>query len=362
MVVLPVRIPFHWLTGVLAFVLVSFMVGCSQSPSQADLSVTPTDLMEVVSPDAQISLTPTLAAADETTSNSNVITPEPIPVGTLVETSTSVDNPDSSVNSTSAEDPNLALDSATGGTATRMPNPTRTPYRWRTSTQTPTSTPPLAWMRIQKPGPYSQVTSPIKLESLIMPGDDDNVYVDLIGEDGRMITQQTLDFSDYSGRHFYISPEIPFSIKSAGETARVVVRVVDAFNRPISICSVDVVLLQVGRTEIYANPIVEEPYIVRSPGEGDSVSGGVLVVSGLARAVNLQPLIFELIDENGAVRGSAVQEVSQPYGDFSHVPFEVYVPYTVTEQTNVRMTIRQESDTRIPGTVWLDSWLLTLNP
>ena len=348
--VLSGRIPFRWLAGVTICLLVSFMVGCSQSPTSIQRTLPPGAPTMTIPVDAQIPLTPWPIASDESDGSSNEVFPEPSVTATLAVLLTSADG------SASPLRPTASL------TATRTPNPTRTPYRWRTPTLTPTPTPPLAWMRIQKPGPYSQVISPIQLESLITPGEDGNVYVDLIGEDGRMITQQTLDFSDYLNRHFYISPEIPFVIKPAGETARLVVRVVDQFGRLISICSVDVVLLQVGKSEIQPNPIVDEPYIVRSPREGDSISGGVLIVRGLARAVNQQPMIFELIDEKGNVLGSAVQEISQPYGDFSHVPFEVYIPYTVAEQTKVRMTIRQESDTRIPGTVWLDSWLLTLDP
>ncbi len=137
---------------------------------------------------------------------------------------------------------------------------------------------------------------------------------------------------------------------------------VDEFNRTAYLCSVDLVLLQVGKSEIYANPVIDEPYIVRYPREEATVSGGVLEVSGVAQVLNDQPLIFDLVAENGEVVGSVLQEVFTPVrGSFSY-PVRRLHPYAVRESTGVRLTIRQESATRIPGTVWLESWLLTLEP
>jgi hypothetical protein len=201
-------------------------------------------------------------------------------------------------------------------------------------------------MRIQKPGPYSKVSSPLQVEALVSPGEDGYIYVELIGEDGRVITRQALDYRSFMNRYFYINPQVAFELNTAAETARLVVRVQDRFQRPIYLCSVEVVLMRLGRNEITAPVVVQEPYVVRSPREGAVISGGVLRVIGLARLVNDRPLIFELIDES----------------DLSHVPFEVFIPYSVEQDTPVRLIIRQESASRIPGTVWLSSMLLTLQP
>lgn len=247
-------------------------------------------------------------------------------------------------------------------TPSRTPFPSRTPLPSRTPTITQTPTPPLSWMRIQKPGPYSKVSSPIQVEALISPSDNGYVYVDLIGEDGRTITRQALDFRAFLNRHFYINPQIPFEINATSETARLVIRIEDRFQRPIYIISVDLVLMQLGKPELFPAVIVQEPYVMRSPRDGGTARNGVLEVRGLARPLNDQPLLFELIDEQGRLAGSASLTISQPYGDLSHVPFQVFIPYSVTGDTPARLTIRQESGTRIPGTVWLSSLLLTLQP
>ena len=251
-------------------------------------------------------------------------------------------------------------------TRTRTPTPTRFPSRTplpsRTPTITPTPSPPQAWMRIQRPGPYSRVVSPISIEALISPGEDGYVHVELTGEDGRLITRQALDLRAFLNRHFYIAPEIPFEIQAAAETARLTVRVEDRFNRPIYLCSVDLVLMQLGKNDILPQSITQEPFLVRLPREGAVVRGGVLQVNGLARLINDNPLNIALVDEQNRVVGSVSLEISQPYGDLSHIPFQTYIPYTVTESSGVRMLLFQESNTRIPGVVWLSSMLLTLEP
>jgi hypothetical protein len=281
-------------------------------------------------------------------------TPEPSLTATLAPTITQTIIDDST--------PTFGPSPTRTRTPTRTPFPSRTPIASRTPTITLTSTPPSAWMRLQRPGMYSKVVSPIKIEALISPGDDGYVYVELTGEDGRMVTRQTLDFRAYLNRHFYIAPEIPFEIKAASEIARLVVRVEDRFQRPINICSVDLVLMHLGKNEIYPQPIPQEPYLVRSPRSGSIIQGGVLQINGLARMVNDQPIQFDLIDAQGQIVGSTDLDLSQPYGDLSHIPFNVYIPYAVEEPSDVRLVIYQQSNTRIPGIVWLSSLLLMLEP
>jgi len=108
--------------------------------------------------------------------------------------------------------------------------------------------------------------------------------------------------------------------------------------------------------------INQEPYIIRYPRSDQVIQGGILTLSGLARPVNNTPLIIELIDENGTIVGSTQVTVPEPAGSLSHTPFAVEIPYTVSGPTIVRLTIRQESDNRIPGTVALSSMLVQLEP
>jgi len=85
-------------------------------------------------------------------------------------------------------------------------------------------------------------------------------------------------------------------------------------------------------------------------------------VRGLARPVNNQPLLIELLDEQGRSLAHAALQVALPTGNLSHNPFEVDLPYQVTGAVRARLSIRQESAGRIPGIVALWSVPVLLNP
>jgi len=241
-------------------------------------------------------------------------------------------------------------------TATKTNTPTTTP------TVTPTPTPPLADVRITRPGLFSKIISPYRMEANVAVGEDGLVHINLIGEDARIITSQLLDYKNYINRKIWIAPWLEFNIAAAAETARLEVSVFDKFNRPMYLTSVDLILLSVGRNVITPAVIVQEPYLIRYPYPDQTIQGGTLWVSGLARPVNDSPVILEVFDEqNQSIAISAIS-VPAPTGDLSHTPFEVFIPYEVKAATPVRLVIRQESTGRIPGTVALTSMTLSLEP
>ncbi len=222
--------------------------------------------------------------------------------------------------------------------------------------------PRAASMKITSPGPYSKVSSPVKLNALISPGEDRRLYLNMYGEDGRVIDSQILDFGNYDSLRFNILAEIPFTINSAAELARIEIYVIDQFGLKIQLASVDVILIQYGESEITPNEIEFDPFTISTPGEGAVINGGVLVAEGIARTVIDGPLIIDLVDEKGVVVGSGETRVSPPSERNSHMPFQVIVPYSVQHRTRARLTVRQESTGRIPGTVWLASQVVFLDP
>jgi hypothetical protein len=78
--------------------------------------------------------------------------------------------------------------------------------------------------------------------------------------------------------------------------------------------------------------------------------------------VNTSPVMFDLIAANGVVIASGSLQIPEPTGDLSHTPYRIEIPYSVTTSTQVRLTIYQQSDNRLPGIVALSSMLITLNP
>lgn len=247
-------------------------------------------------------------------------------------------------------------------TATRTRLPTRTRTNTPTPTITPTPTPPNSYLFISQPGLLSRLVSPIQILAGVHPGHDGLVHIELIGEDSRLIASLLLEYPRYIGREITIDPQLIFEIPGVAEFARLAIYVNDSALRHISLTSVDVILLSIGEKMIYAPKDLREPFIIREPHENDIIQGGKLIVHGLIRPVNQNPVIFELIDEQGKILASNQLQIPEPTGDISHNPFDLEMEYSVTAPTNARLTIRQESDSRIPGTVALGSVLVLLNP
>jgi len=248
------------------------------------------------------------------------------------------------------------------GTPTPGPTATRTRPPTATPTVTLTPTPPFAYLHITRPGLFSKLISPYRMEAMVQPGEDGLVRIELIGEDNRMIANQVLDYRDYLNRRFWIAPFLEFQIAGAAETARLVMSVEDQFGRKIALSSVDLILMALGDNETSPSVVDLEPYIIRYPYADQTIQGGKLWVSGVARGVNDSPLIIELINEEGNVVGASRVEVPPPTEEMSHMPFGVEIPYFVEGTTPVRLTIRQDSTQRIPGIVALSSIKIVLEP
>lgn len=242
------------------------------------------------------------------------------------------------------------------------PTPTHTPTATFTPTITSTPSPPLASLRLIRPGPLSRISSPIKVEAMVTPGDDGNVYFDLVGEDGRIINHVEANLKYNAGEHVIITPQIDFHINAVAETARLVMYIKDKSGRLIALTSVDLFLLALGDSDVNAPTFQQEPYLVRWPHFGDTISGGVVHLIGLAKPLSNKPLVVELIDERQNVVGSAEMQIPPPTGNLSHTPFEIDIPYSIKDEKQVRLSLRQESDNRIPGNIALYSLLLDLQP
>ena len=258
--------------------------------------------------------------------------------------------------------PTQTLTPTITSTPTEGPSPTFT--RRPSSTPTRTSTPyaPFAYLRISKPGPHSKVISPIKFEAMVSKGEDGYVYIDLIGEDQRLINSAALNYSRVEYSKFLIVPEIEFEITAVAETARLVISVRDLQGRAVAISSVDLILLSVGRSELKPVEFLDEPYIIQSPSRDETLAGGRFVISGKIKPVNANPVFLELIDESNQIVGITQIELPYQEGDYTYHPFTADIEYDVSEFTPVRLTIFQQSAERLPGVTALGSMTLFLNP
>lgn len=243
------------------------------------------------------------------------------------------------------------------------PTPTSTPLPTqptRTPLPQPTATIPAASVQIRRPGPLSYLVSPINVQARVRPGPDGRIRIELLGEDGRLLVRQILNYGQESGLVF-ISQDLEFEIASAAETARLVISTYDTFGRLAWMQSVDVVLLSLGDTDLNPPGSDQEPVIIKEPLPNKLIQGGTLQLEGLSRLSDESPLLIELIAATGKVVGYRQAAIQfDPEGGY--MPFNVEIPYTVEASTWVRVTVKQNSPNRIPGLVYATSFEILLSP
>ncbi len=247
-------------------------------------------------------------------------------------------------------------------TGTEGPTPRFTRTFTPTPTRTNTPSPGDAVLRISRPGLYSKITSPYKIEVMVTPGEDGYVYLSLVGEDQRIIYSQALDYRRAVYSRFLILPSLEFTIPKVAETARLTLETRDLYGRISALSSVDIILLSIGDNETNPSQRLYQSFIFDSPKINSVIEGGRLLVSGRAAPLNSNPLIIELVDENGEILASRSFQVEMPEENRTYTAFVIELPYVVLNETQARLSIRQESDNRLPGTIALASTAVRLLP
>jgi hypothetical protein len=254
--------------------------------------------------------------------------------------------------------------SATATSASFMAtDPPQTPIPTLSPTPAPTYTPTaipghkLAAVQFIAPGPMSRVVSPINLRMNIISGESKRVQIDLYGEDGRLISRTLKRNVPQSRDGLYQSAKITFEIRTTAELGRITVSTFDNDGRVEALNSVRVLLLSSGENEI--NPVgnPSEPVGVTNPIADKPISGGILNVNGDIWPVNLEPIIFELVNPEGKSIGLRILSVET----INPQTFATTIPYKVTEPMLVRLIIRQDDD-RMPGLFYVYSQEVLLNP
>jgi hypothetical protein len=220
---------------------------------------------------------------------------------------------------------------------------------------------PIALLNIYHPGPNSRLSSPIKISAYAFPGDQGKVTLQLWGEDGRLMAEQLIQLGNASGGVSFTS-QIPFEINSAGESTLLTLTSYDSYGRKIAIASVPLILMQIGDSEIEQPGFGKEPFVVSSLPAGTAVSGGTLHIKGVAHPFSTSPLIIELIKTNGGVVASKqVSLAAIPSGE-DYASFAVDIPYNVTQNTPIRLSLRQSMDHAPFLDMALSSELIILQP
>jgi hypothetical protein len=220
---------------------------------------------------------------------------------------------------------------------------------------------PAANLNITKPGPGSNISSPVLLSGYAYPGYDNKVTIELHGEDGRLMASQEIKLAESESGWVSFSTQIPFTINSAAESAYLILVSYDGYGRRIALCNVPIMLMQIGESEIETTGFAYQPFYFSEPENATAVSGGTLHVDGYAHPYNLNPVVIELANENGEILVTKIIPI-RAVGDANFMHFSADIPYSVSEATPVRVTVRQIMDHTPYLDLALSSITLTLNP
>jgi hypothetical protein len=262
-------------------------------------------------------------------------------------------------NQTSTSSSAPSLTSTVDLSASPVYRPTRTP------TITPTPTIPVAGIQFVMPGPMSRVVSPLHLIANMHSVPSGTYHVELWieplqpGGDPRLLYRDVQRLISNPVPWVYIDQEIQFELKRVSEFGQLRLSVFDQYDRPVSINSVDLILLSMGISSVTPVGWKTEPIVIREPTPNQLIQGGTVIVSGLVKPSE-DFLLVELVASDGSVVGYRQVYVT-PSADGSYVPYAVEVPYQVQVATWVRLRI-SESSTRIPGMEHLTSLEVLLSP
>ena len=226
-------------------------------------------------------------------------------------------------------------------------------------TAIPTVDPFAAAIQIFAPGPMSKVSSPIDLRMYIAPRAAGLTFVELYGEDGRLMARNVLRSYGDGGQFDKVLVELPFETNAAAEVGRLQISTQDEYGMLQAVKSVHIMLLSVGDSIITNPDYLRESVALVEPPLLHYITGGEVIVQGTMQVFNELPVIFELVNRQGQVLGSRMVSVGPADGEY--YPININIAYQVTQYTPARLVVRQ-SDSRIPGPYYLYSQQLFLSP
>jgi hypothetical protein len=214
---------------------------------------------------------------------------------------------------------------------------------------------------ILSPGDTSGVVSPLKAQIMVRVHPAGIIHIDLVGRGGLLYTRRLLDLRDQSGQEVFLQPDLAFETQDESEPARLVVRLLDDAGRTIALTSANLTLLSDGKSVI--EPSRASGWIeIISPLEGESIEGGKVQVIASVTPVNDQPIVAELLTDEGTAINTRLVKLPEGYrkGESIHLDFDL--PYAVTGPTPCLLTLYQASYHQIEGKLMLNSIPVILLP
>jgi hypothetical protein len=228
--------------------------------------------------------------------------------------------------------------------------------------------PGTAEIAILRPGQYSRLVSPIRLIASFSNPDDTNTFINLYGEDGRVLAERKFEILPYDDPvNGNVITDLEFTIEGLNEVGRLEFKVYDQFGRLRALNSVNLILLSSGDADRNYAPEDGERILQQIPFPGQiEFEGGSLLLSGLVRLTpttdssNPAPLVVHLVSEDGEIvaegRAPVVLTVSDLLGQYV-----AEIPYQVDQPTSVLLTF-SIIEGRLQTPAYVKTFPITLLP
>lgn len=203
---------------------------------------------------------------------------------------------------------------------------------------------PAEAIQITQPGPGSQIAnSPLHVTGVADPTFEQTLVVRLLLDDGTVLAESPTIIQADVGQRGLFAVDIPFSAADTARQAFVQVYAASARDGGIThLSSVGVTLANGGADQITTLEPHPERIQISQPALGEAISGGTVMVAGVALASFEQTLVVELLDEAGLVLASQPVTVQAP--DVGQPgPFSVELAYQTASSGNGRLVIRDIS-------------------
>lgn len=220
---------------------------------------------------------------------------------------------------------------------------------------------PNAEIEIRNLGALSKVTSPLPIYAYLRPGAGGKVRIELLGEDGRLLTRQIKTFSSLPPRAWAVmQTEIEYEITANAESGRLQISVEDEYGRTTALNYVPLILMSIGNPDIIPPIDVLAPIVIQQPTRRSLIQGGIVRISGIARPGSDQPLMAKLIAADGSEVGMRLVSVDNPIQN-GFGSFAAEIPYSVEKTTPVLLVIT-EGRRNLNDIIHLTSQEIMLSP
>jgi hypothetical protein len=215
-------------------------------------------------------------------------------------------------------------------------------------------------IELQSPGPGSTVTSPLQVKGVADPTFEQHLSLRLYRITGEIVAEGSASIEAAIGERGPFAGQLTFDVEEGGPA---LLQVYDSSARDggmIHLSSVPLTLAPSAPAEVKEAQAEPERIVIESPGAGETLTGGMVQVSGVGWASFEGTLVVEVVDAAGETVGQQPLIVEAPAMGAAG-PFSTEVTYQVDQPGPGRVIVYDPSPA-FGGLIHLSSVEVQLQP